>query len=239
MSKVLTVSPQSGPNAHLPVMQVDDAGNQMLVGALYLSQLAAAPTSMAGATALYVDSSGNVNFVGPNSSNAGLNVAGALTVAGTQVAQATLALQPATSAATALSINVAGSDAFDRFRLIGSGAISIGPGTGARDVTVGRSAAGIYSVTQGSFSVTTLGSGLAVKEGTNGKQGTAKLTAGTVTVANTSVTANSRILVTSNVDGGTPGWLRVSAMSTGVSFTITSSSNTDTSTVAFQIFEPA
>lgn len=83
------------------------------------------------------------------------------------------------------------------------------------------------------------GSGLRVKEGSNAKQGTATLVAGSVTVSNTSVTANSRIFLTSQVDGGTPGFLRVSARSAGVSFTITSSSGTDTSTVAYQIFEPA
>ncbi len=87
--------------------------------------------------------------------------------------------------------------------------------------------------------VMNLGDGLAVKEGSNGKQGLAVLVAGAVTVSCTNVTANSRILLTSNVDGGTPGWLRVSARTAGTSFTITSSSGTDTSSVAYQIFEPA
>jgi hypothetical protein len=81
--------------------------------------------------------------------------------------------------------------------------------------------------------------GLKVAEGSNARQGLAVLVGGTVTVANTSVTANSRILVTSNVDGGTPGWLRVSARVNATSFTITSSSGTDTSSVAWEIFEPA
>jgi len=45
-------------------------------------------------------------------------------------------------------------------------------------------------------------------------------------------------VVDDNADGGTPGWLRVSARTPGTSFTITSSSGTDTSTVAYQIFEP-
>jgi hypothetical protein len=87
--------------------------------------------------------------------------------------------------------------------------------------------------------ITTVGAGLRVKEGSNAKQGTATLTAGTVTVSNASVTANSRIFLTSQADGGTPGYLRVSARVAGTSFTITSSSGTDTSTVAYQIFEPA
>lgn len=81
--------------------------------------------------------------------------------------------------------------------------------------------------------------GIMVKEGSNAKQGTATLAAGSVTVSNTSVTANSRIFLTSQQDGGTPGFLRVSARTAGTSFTITSSSGTDTSVVAYQIFEPA
>lgn len=81
--------------------------------------------------------------------------------------------------------------------------------------------------------------GLRVAEGANAKQGTAVLVAGSVVVANTSVTANSRIFLTSNVPGGTPGFVRVSARTAGTSFTITSSSGTDTSTIAYQIFEPS
>ena len=89
----------------------------------------------------------------------------------------------------------------------------------------------------GNVLISTLGKGLQVKTGTNSKIGTAVLVAGTVTVANTSVTANSRIFLTGNTDGGTPGWLRVSAKTVGTSFVITSSSGTDTSTVAWFIVE--
>ena len=90
----------------------------------------------------------------------------------------------------------------------------------------------------GTIDVNTAGNGLRVAEGSNAKQGTATLTAGSVVVSNTSVTANSRIFLTSNADGGTPGFVRVSARSAGTSFTITSSSGTDTSTIAYEIFEP-
>ena len=90
----------------------------------------------------------------------------------------------------------------------------------------------------GYLDLITAGAGLQVKEGSNAKQGTATLTAGSVVVANTSVTATSRIFLTSQADGGTPGFLRVSARTAGTSFTITSSSGTDTSTVAYEIFEP-
>lgn len=83
-----------------------------------------------------------------------------------------------------------------------------------------------------------LRNGLQIREGVNAKQGVAVLVAGTVVVANTSVTTNSRIFLTTQIPGGTPGFLRISARTPGVSFTILSSSGTDTSTVAYEIFEP-
>jgi hypothetical protein len=71
------------------------------------------------------------------------------------------------------------------------------------------------------------------------RHGTATLSgSGTATVADTTVTANSIIMLTSQVDGGTPGWLRVSARTAGTNFTITSSSATDTSTVGWVMIEP-
>lgn len=107
---------------------------------------------------------------------------------------------------------------------------------GAGGVTLGLSAAGVYTekakVTSAGL---TVGVGTAVKTLLHG---TATLVGGTVVVSNAAVTANSRIMLTSQVDGGTPGFLRISARSAGVSFTILSSSGTDTSTVAWEIIEP-
>lgn len=96
---------------------------------------------------------------------------------------------------------------------------------------------GNVAVTTGALAINTVGKGLQIKTGTNSKAGTATLVAGTVTVANTSVTANSIIMLTSQVNGGTPGFLRVTAKTAGTSFVITSSSGTDTSTVAWHIIE--
>lgn len=89
----------------------------------------------------------------------------------------------------------------------------------------------------GHLQVGTAGKGLKVKEGSNARSGTSVLVGGAVVVSNTSVTASTRIQVTSNIDGGTPGFLRVSARTNGTSFTITSSSGTDTSTVAWFLVE--
>lgn len=79
--------------------------------------------------------------------------------------------------------------------------------------------------------------GLRVSEAANGKQGIATLVAGTVTVANTSVTANSRIWYCGQ-DSNVTGWLNLTK-NVGVGFTITSSVNLDTGIVAYLINEPA
>ncbi len=96
---------------------------------------------------------------------------------------------------------------------------------------------GDVNASTGNVLISTIGKGLSVKTGTNAKIGTAVLVGGAVTVSNTSVTANSRIFVTSQVDGGTPGFLRITAKTASTSFVITSSSGTDTSTVAWIIAE--
>lgn len=102
--------------------------------------------------------------------------------------------------------------------------------TAAGDIT----ATGVFDVS----------GGLRVKEGTNAKQGVATLVAGVVTVANTSVTANSRIFVQRQTDGGTVAASYSITRVAGTSFTITAkdgagaNNTTDTSVVAYQIFEP-
>lgn len=130
-------------------------------------------------------------------------------------------------------------DAFARVRLGSDGALSIGPGTVTRDATLSRTAAGQLTAATADVRVGTAGRTVMVAEGTNAKMGTATLAAGTATVTTTAITATSRVHVTSQVDGGTPGFLRVSARTAGTSFTITSGSATDTSTVAWLIVEPA
>ncbi|ALO79386.1 hypothetical protein [Streptomyces phage phiSAJS1] len=98
-----------------------------------------------------------------------------------------------------------------------------------------------YSGQADALKLGTAGAGIAVKEGANARMGVATLAAGTVTVANTSVTAKTRIFLTGQNNGasGTPGVPRVSARVAGTSFTITSSSASDTSTVAYELREPA
>ena len=69
--------------------------------------------------------------------------------------------------------------------------------------------------------------------------GLAILVAGTVTVNTTVVVPNSKIFLTSNTTGAAPGFLHVSGIAAGVSFTITSSNGADTSVVAWLIINNA
>jgi hypothetical protein len=100
----------------------------------------------------------------------------------------------------------------------------------------------VYGDTRDALNLGSAGGGVAIKEGgTKARMGVATLAAGTVTVPNTSVTVNTRIFLTGQDNGasGTPGTPRVSARVAGTGFTISSSSATDTSTVAWELKEPA
>lgn len=88
----------------------------------------------------------------------------------------------------------------------------------------------------GDLICSTAGKGLQVKSGTGARAGTAVLVAGTVTVTNTTVTASTRIFLTVRTTGGTLGTLSYT-LSAGASFTINSSSVSDTSTVTYFLIE--
>lgn len=85
---------------------------------------------------------------------------------------------------------------------------------------------------------------LRMNEGANGRAGTATLVAGTVTVNTTAVTANSRIMVQRQTDGGTVAASYSITRTAGASFTITAKDGSgadqtaDTSTVAWWFYEP-
>jgi len=73
---------------------------------------------------------------------------------------------------------------------------------------------------------------------TGGRVGRAVLVGGTVTVLDSKITNKSNIYILSQINGGTPGFLRCSARVEGVSFTVLSSNGADTSTFAYLILEP-
>lgn len=73
--------------------------------------------------------------------------------------------------------------------------------------------------------------------GTKPIMGTVTLSSGTATVSTTAAKPTARIFLTQQQDGGTPGAVRVSSRSPGTSFTITSTSATDASIVAWLIID--
>lgn len=106
-------------------------------------------------------------------------------------------------------------------------------------MTVTNPSAFAGTLTGSSFDAATAGQGVKVAEGANAKQGlTAAMVAGTLTVANTSITANSRIQLTRQAGGTNAGAIFESARTPGTSFTVASSNAADTGQVAFEIFEP-
>lgn len=125
-----------------------------------------------------------------------------------------------------------------------------GPGTGLAHVFVFRDSTGAQNILGiedaslggdvralvGNLTVDTAGKGLVVKEGSNARLGQATLVAGTIAVANTSVTANTRVFVTVTTTGGTQGHLSV-AKNAGVGFTINSTSGSETSVVDWHLVE--
>ena len=98
---------------------------------------------------------------------------------------------------------------------------------------------GFGSTTPRPVNATTIaGTKVSVTTGVNASAGTsAAMTAGSVIVSTTAITANSLVFFTTNALGTitVPQAYRVSARTPGVSFTIQSSSATDTSTVDYWI----
>lgn len=234
----------------------DSTGNvtpQYGVSAATSSYVTVASGILTGVTAGWNDGGGNTTLLrGPLVTGTGIT---SWTWPGTASTTA------ATTTSTILQTLVAG-DTQPRWTVDGSGRMKYGPGGTTAPDTSGwyRNSAGVlqsdsfvsfnggvqsngsFTAYQGSAKALiagTAGGGLAIAEGTNARSGTAVLVGGSKVVANTSITTNSRIHLTSNADGGTPGWLRVSTRTAGTSFTIQSSSASDTSTVAWMIVEPA
>jgi hypothetical protein len=151
-----------------------------------------------------------------------------------------LSLRPNAAGNNTIAFNVQGAQTNDNARILGDGTLTWGPGgAGSRDTTWGRQGTAMVGTPDSDLIVGLAGKGLRVKEGTNAKMGTAVLNGTTaVTVSTTAVTANSRIFLTIQTPGGTPGSPYVSARTAGTSFQIKSGAS-DTSTVAWFIVEPA
>jgi hypothetical protein len=147
---------------------------------------------------------------------------------------------PAASTNTVLSAKVPG-DGFDRFRITGDGSLNVGTGALARDTTWGRQGAAQIGTADSDVIIGLAGKGLRIKEGTNARMGTATLAAGTVTVANTSITANTRIILGVKTPGTAAncGALFVTTVTLATSFIVKSTNASDTSVISYVLFEAA
>lgn len=134
---------------------------------------------------------------------------------------------------------VSGDVAGDIVLYVSSASKALHLASGVSGGAAGLKVLGPDAFAQGDFKISTVGKGLYVKEGANATMGTLTLNGTTGVVVNTTkVTANSRILMTHNVTGGTPGFCYVDSRVAGTSFTVKGTAG-DTSTVAWMIVEPA
>lgn len=78
---------------------------------------------------------------------------------------------------------------------------------------------------------------LSIQSGANQRAGNLTLVGGTKTVANTTVTANTIVILTRKSTGGTIGFAVTYTLNAGVSFTVTSDNALDTSTYSYLLLE--
>lgn len=165
-------------------------------------------------------------------------VSAAVSITGSVTGQQLLSATGADVTSRGLQTSVTG-DTIARFVETVDGTLNWGPGgSTARDTSLSRNGVASLS-TNGQLTFSTAGKGLTLTEGSNAKMGVVTLAAGTATVSTTAVTANSRIFLTAQSTGAAPGALRISTITAGTSFVITSTSGTDTSSVAWLIIEHA
>lgn len=183
------------------------------------------------------DSEGNITAAGNVVVSGNITAGGTIAPTGSINSTDAVNVRRANSFDNCFTMGVTG-DAVARGILDASGKLNIGTGALAPDTNLYRVAADTLA-SDDDMALQTAGKGYRVKEGANAKMGLSTLVAGTLVVANTSITATSRIFLTAQTTGGTPGFLRVSARVVGTSFTILSSNAADTSDVAWLIMEPS
>lgn len=116
--------------------------------------------------------------------------------------------------------------------------------TGVAKTSTANALTGDQTVSSGDLVAATAGRGLRVKEGANARMGTATLTAGSVTISNTSINANTRVQLTRAAAAGIRGFLTVGIVTAGASFVVRAEDSAgslvaDTSSVNWLLIEPS
>ncbi len=107
---------------------------------------------------------------------------------------------------------------------------SVSAGTSVTAGTTVTATLGNITATNGNVVLGTAGNKLVIATGSNASVGTSDaMTAGAVTVATTASSATAKIFYSRATTGGTPGDVSITAQD-GTGFTLTSTSNTETST---------
>jgi len=242
LSEALTNKTLTSPAINTATI-IGGTANNISLGATTRNTAAVTTLSATGSNSAYW---GGAAYIASPPPTSGLSVHGWISVANTQTGgydSGFTAWQSTTAgvAKPSLVLGMLGSsswDAADVATQVSSFYILTRNGADAMVERLRIASSGATTL-NGALTLAAAGNGLLIKEGTNATLGTATLVAGTVVVSTTKVTAASRIQLTGNSDGGTPGWLRVSARAAGTSFTVTSSSGADTGTVGWVIVEPA
>jgi len=150
-----------------------------------------------------------------------------------------VSLQPSTTTNSVMACNTNGTDAFDRFRLLGNGDQQYGIGSSARDTTTGRVGVAQWGSSDSDIVANLAGKTFKVKSGTNAKAGTVTANGTTaVTVSTTAITANSVVVFGLKTQSGTAATAApfMSAVTAGTSFQIKSSAG-DTSVYNWVILD--
>lgn len=136
------------------------------------------------------------------------------------------------------TIPVIASGAWTKDCALAAGASGTVKAADGNDRVIGRAfaacddeAVGIMIPPAGESSV--LGDSMIVTSGNSGA-----MTAGAVTVADTAILTGDLVIFSRRTTGGTPGDVAISAFTTGTSFVLTSTSNTETSTFDYVVLRP-
>lgn len=129
------------------------------------------------------------------------------------------------------------SDAQHIFRPVTSGDVTISTG-GNLAATGNLTVSGAGTSSLASALTIAVGKVLNIASGSNQRAGNLTLdTGGTVTVNNTTVTANTHVILTRKTSGGTPGTNHTYTLSAGNSFTVTSDQPLDRSVYTYFLIE--